>query len=92
MSVLSVHPVHHDLLQHVGGVDFGQDGFAAQRQDGLPHQLVLPHEAHHLVREVLGGLVESVVRLAGTLTDKKRIFISMKGVAEMAMEEGDSIR
>lgn len=72
VAALSLQPVHQQLPQPVGNVGTEQDGPAAQRADGLPHQLVGAHKADHLVGEVLGGAQQWVVRLAGALQGTPR--------------------
>lgn len=67
MPALRLQPVHQEPPEPVGNVDPHQDGLAALRLHGLPHQLVGAHEADHLIREILGGAQEGVVGLAGAL-------------------------
>lgn len=66
---MRVQAVHQQPPQPVGHIDPEQHGLPALRVHRLPHQLVAAHEADQLVGEVLGGLQEGVVGLAGALCD-----------------------
>lgn len=70
LSILSLHPVHHELAQAVGQVSLHQEGPAVPGVHRLVHQGVSTGKVQHLVGEVLGGAIllpGLVGSLAGTL-------------------------
>lgn len=55
LPILSLHPVHHELVQAVGQVGLHQQGPAVPGVHGLVHEGVCTGKVQHLVRKVLGG-------------------------------------
>lgn len=66
---------HHLVRRHrrvpVGGVGPHQQRSAPQRVDGVEHERVVPHEGHHVVGELLGGLDVRREGSAGALRTRK---------------------
>lgn len=61
------HLVHRHRGVLVVGVGPDHQGASPHRVDGVEHDGVVPHEGHHVVRELLGGLDVRGEGSAGTL-------------------------